>query len=528
MIHVPSIRVLCCLSCTLFVQAVVAQTVFIHTDDPWHEDHLNELTNVRYSGNNPIRIAYNQRFTTGTARVAYGEHNGLFKAVDAAKRQRQLDVYVGGLKDLNQVKLSGHLQYQNRQETDRRWNSSFYLMPDNPFVLGDSVWSEPSSEVFRMSAELAWQCSKRWLLGAGVGLMMGSSSDQDDPRPKTLSSSFPVLLGAECQLNAAWHLGVSVRMEMVRTNINYTVVNPLNNHRFFLMKGLGEYFRRSTAGNPGYQRKYDGQTAQVGTQLIYTPTASRWSGFTEIAFSHGYENAVDGGEAYVFKGGDYQFSSLKGQARLILHSGRSTTHQLLVHARWHQGDGYWYDQKAVTDIEHGNRTDYKVLGKARVHQDYRLSTDLGYRLDMPFFVEGKIGTTQTWIKHASDLGTQKQAWMLAFMQATVGTSVQWRHYTLNTSVHGGCYLPLSERQFASASEETGNITDRYVAPQFEYLSAKRVRMGGMLDVQRTLKRMNVGLNITVDAWLHADDAAFARALRHTSRVGISTGLYMQF
>lgn len=118
--------------------------------------------------------------------------------------------------------------------------------------------------------------------------------------------------------------------------------------------------------------------------------------------------------------------------------------------------------------------------------------------------------------------------MLAFMQATVGTSVQWRHYTFNTSVHGGYYLPLSERQFASASEETGNITDRYVAPQFEYLSAKRVRMGGMLDVQRTLKRMNVGLNIKMDAWLHADDAAFARALRHTSRVGISTGLYMQF
>ncbi|MFR5270613.1 MAG: DUF6850 family outer membrane beta-barrel protein [Hoylesella buccalis] len=101
------------------------------------------------------------------------EHKGSFKAVDAAKRQRQLDVYVGGLKDLNQVKLSGHLQYQNRQETARRWNSSFYLMPDNPFILGDSVWSEPSSEVFRMSAELAWQCSKKWLLGAGVGLMMG-------------------------------------------------------------------------------------------------------------------------------------------------------------------------------------------------------------------------------------------------------------------------------------------------------------------------------------------------------------------
>ena len=135
-------------------------------------------------------------------------------------------------------------------------------MPDNPFVLGDSVGSKPSSEVFRMNAELVWQCSKRWLLGAGVGLMMGSSSDQDDPRPKTLSSSFPVLLGAECQLNAVWHLGVSVGMETARTNINYTVVNPLNNHRFFLMKGLGEYFRRSTAGNPCYQRKYDGQTAR--------------------------------------------------------------------------------------------------------------------------------------------------------------------------------------------------------------------------------------------------------------------------
>ena len=37
-----------------------------------------------------------------------------------------------------------------------------------------------------------------------------------------------------------------------------------------------------------------------------------------------------------------------------------------------------------------------------------------------------------------------------------------------------------------ASEETGNITDRYVAPQFEYLSARRVRMGGMLDVQLSL------------------------------------------
>ena len=94
--------------------------------------------------------------------------------------------------------------------------------------------------------------------------------------------------------------GATAGISFYNSDIAYTLVNPLNSHRYFLMKGMGDYYRISSNDVSGYQRAYKGLNYTGALQLVWEPEHKKYGNFTEVRYTHVSEEATDGGSSYKF------------------------------------------------------------------------------------------------------------------------------------------------------------------------------------------------------------------------------------
>ena len=284
----------------------------------WNESSANVSDNIRYTSLNPSRISFNSYKNKGVAKLDYTIGRGSYRPVDEGRLSNHLKFYMGGIKNLGKVDVSGFISYRNLQEKDKKWNSTLFLNPDNPFVLCDSVASDATTESFEMGMTASYAWNESWKGGISIGLTLGSLSDQTDPRPKTNTTVLPIYVGAEHRLSSQWALGATAGISFYNSDIAYTLVNPLNSHRYFLMKGMGDYYRISSNDVSGYQRAYKGLNYTGALQLVWEPEHKKYGNFTEVRYTHVSEEATDGGSSYKFYGGDYTSDEWMLQNRFLL------------------------------------------------------------------------------------------------------------------------------------------------------------------------------------------------------------------
>mgnify|MGYP004505777837 FL=1 len=514
-----------------------AQTEFANATNLWHEGAVNELFNIRYHSINPTRLTYNQVQTTGEALIGYDLTRGNFHDAGTSGHANNINVYLGGLKHFDRVDVSGFLHYINTNYKNQEWNSTLFLNPNNPFVLADSVASDGNTESFAMGAALSYRFTPKIKGGLGAGLTVGSMSDQTDPRPKTNTSRFNITAGSDAVLSTAWTLGLAARVELFSSNLSYTVVNPLNNHRYFLMKGMGDYFRRSSGDESGYRRDYKGTTFSGELSATFKPSDSPFQNLVLMSGSAGSEKATDGGSAYTFKGGDYHFYSVAIKDRLMFSYNEHVLHNIIIGAEMSNGNSDWYDQKKITDTEHGNISYYKVLNKTRVHKQGDMAVTAEYRFDRltngqrDFYASLFAVLANTTIKHYNDNGLQKQQWTNLALDLTAGKRFALGKGILNTQLTAGYVMPMKDREFATGTNVSGtdDITGVYVTRRFEYASAKRLRIGGSVDYNFLVaKAVRLGLFGKVLSTLYKDDAQYCASLKSTSLTHGELGVYMNF
>ena len=92
-------------------------------------------------------------------------------------------------------------------------------------------------------------------------------------------------------------------------------------------------------------------------------------------------------------------------------------------------------------------------------------------------------------------------------------------------------MPMKDRLFATGTNVSGrdDITGVYVTRQFEYASAKRVRLGGSADYNFPVaKAVRLGLFGKIHSTLYEDDAQYCTALKSTSFTRGEFGVYANF
>lgn len=498
----------------------------------WNESATNEVRNIRYNSPNPVRLNYNAVQTYGAGMVDYAIGRGSFHAPDRSGKVNNLGVYVGGLKHIGAVDLSGYIRYTNRQNRDQRWNSTLGLRADNPLTVGDSVKSHQTIEQFDMNAAAAWTITPSWRAGLSIGLTTGSLSDQTDPRPETKTSILPITAGAEYRLNDYVALGLSGGVQILRSDLSHTIVEPLNNYQYFLMKGNGDYYRRSSADVGGYDREYKGTTWSGGLQMAWTPTKDL-SNFLQVEYKGGHENATDEGNLR-FKGGDYHFSELNVSDRLSIRGGGRLLHNAIVAFGYDHGDIDWYDQRKEVDTEHGNRTYYSVLSKYKMHKNRTLKLQAEYRLDFlraekqDAYVDARVGLHNFNNKQLlSNVAVQKAN--IIDMRLAAGKLFRIKKVELGTMLYAGLSTTSGDDFADGSSYGNENIAAAYSLPAYQYAIAKRVAVGGQIDAQMPVTgKITAGFFTRVDSDICAEDGSYWDGYKSTSFTQVDCGIYLKF
>ena len=158
--------------------------------DRLNYETLNFLSNPWSGTNNPVSLSFNQVQTLAQTTLRAHYERGGYHPVDGGAMQNDYSLDISGLKRIGNFSLSGNIKYSNIKDYSRRWNSTLYLTPLNPFVFGDSIRSDMTTEQFDLHAAAAYRFSDRVQAGLRLRYLTGSLSDQTDPRPKNNAMHF--------------------------------------------------------------------------------------------------------------------------------------------------------------------------------------------------------------------------------------------------------------------------------------------------------------------------------------------------
>ena len=506
----------------------------------WNEDFLNQPSNLRYGSSNPTRIVYNSVRDFAVATVDYSLTRGDFHAIDASGRAHCLGAYVGGLRHIAGFDIGGHLSYRNRQDNDQRWNSTLWLMADNPFIICDSVSGDATTEEYELAATAAYAFSDKWHAAIEIGLRTGSRADQTDPRPRSATSILPITVGADYRLADSWTIGIAAGVKFYSQTIEHTdgaSAAAKLAHRFFLMKGMGDYAKRSSGDESGYKRDYEGTGYSAAATVLWQPADGSWANFIEASIASDRQDANDGGISYSFHGGDYQETVATVNDRLQWSPATTVRHNLTVSASLHSGKGTWYDQKRQADLEHGGVNYYEVLNKSINHKSQRLNAALGYQLDLlrqdgrrDLSVKAEAAMRSVTRKQLLGDATPKQEIQMLSLQLQAGKTLYINKVALLAQLGGGYQTP-QKQTYASGSVYTDedNIDAVYTRRIFEYESAKSWHIGTLVDASMPVSdKLSAGVYAKCRYQRYSGNSEYWQGYDGTHLTTADFGAYIKF
>lgn len=455
-------------------------------------DHgtLNYLYNIWSGTENPVSLSFNKVRTFAEADLVSHFERGAYHSVSEGSKQNNYSLDISGLKQIGRFSLSGNIKYSNIKDFSRCWNSTLYLSPFDPFVIGDSVKSDITTEQFDLHAGAAYRFSDDIIAALKLRYLTGSLSDQTDPRPKTDAMHFIINPGFYWKMSDSHVLGATAGFNIYRSSITHSVINNYISNIYFLMRGMGDSQIFTTNDVLGYPRDYKGLRFRGNLEWEWkiSPAAAN---ILELGGSTNSEKATDGGSAYTYKGGDYSATDLTFYDRFSLSPGDRYHHNISLRGSYTSDKGYWYYQKRMTDPDHSNRTYFEILGKNKVHKSTTFSPSLLYRIDVLRAAAEPDWSAQAGLSilyrdetHYEET-VSEQKYTLATVSAEGTKYFRLKALRLSATV-GGAYRfsDLSDPTFASVR---GKLLKEYTAPAFEYATANTTTVTARLKLDIPLR-----------------------------------------
>ena len=521
---------------TVLVTLALAATVAAQAQT-WNEGYANQPANLRYGSLNPTRIAYNTVHDYAVADLDYSLSRGDFHAIDQSGNAHALAAYIGGLRQIGRFDVAGHLSYQNHQDNDQSWNSTLWNNPYNPFILCDSIPGDATTEAYDLGATAAYTFSDRVKAALAVNLRTGSRSDQADPRPRSVTTQLPITAGVDYRLTNDWSVGLAASIHLFSSLIEYTSVNStLHSHRYFLMKGMGDYAKRSSGDESGYSRDYKGTDYRAALSAVWQPAGGHWRNLIEASVALNSEEATDGGASYQFRSGDYAETVLAVTDRLQWQPNANTLHNLTLTAALADGKATWCDQKRELDLELGSAVLYRVLSESTIQKNQRLAASVGYQLDLlchgrrDVTVDASASLHSLSRKQYLGTSTPEQKIQYVDLQAQVAKTLYINKVSLLLQVGGDYRLP-GTKQYAHGSAYTGDddIERAYTRHVFEYESAGRFSLHAMADASLPVSpALTAGLYAKGRYEAYTDNEEYWTGYDGTRLTTVNVGLYLKF
>lgn len=433
------------------------------------------LNNVAYGNINPTFIKDLPIDAFATLEVSYGagmgtilkSGNGAFHQLDKSGKTNDLLVGVYGVRKLSDVSFEGGMTYRNGKEAQRKWNATLYQSDRNPFILADSIFSDYSTEEFTLDGRFSWEPIELLRFGVNADYLVGTVSDEQDPRMETKGMRFTINPGIDFKVSKFVKIGATGGIRLFNENVKYSTVEVGNSSSFFVMSGMGTCMDR---GGTSYQREVKGM-GYFGDIQVYWQRPG-YGNFVDFGYSSESENAVDGGTSERFLGGKYSNTKMYATERFTFTKGKFV-HNFELGASMENIKGIWYNQKSEPVPGKTGHYEWVVKNEEVKHKENRMSGNFAYRFD----VLGRNGQP-SWTTGVnadfvnSDIKNYPNMYYQKYMNVKAGAFVkktfQIKKSILSLSVGGDYKMNLSNSIDMLPIER---LRDKYTYPMFDYITA---------------------------------------------------------
>ncbi len=464
-------------------------------------DELNRIYNPLGLASTPISLAYNKVRDVAVTDFGYILEDGDYKAINAGDGINTFSVEVDGLMSLGKLSVDGGIRYNNTYEKNQAWGSELYLSEHNPYVLGNQNAGDRRLEEFDLYAGMSYDLES-WTLGLRIDYITGAMSDRFDPRAETNAMRFEVEPGALWKVNKNFSIGISGVVGQYNSQTSHTIVNNLLSYNYYLMKGCGNYDKRTSGEFPSYPREYNGSRYQGAIQLLSGDNDSDFSNMTELLFESKKEVALDGSGNLVYRGGDFHSNTFSLKNHTIWRKTNKVNHSLLFDANMSLNRGMWYDQKRVVDTEHGNVNSYEILQYYQLNTSNIIDVKMAYSID--FMNKELIPNYSLMLSGAYASNSFRQNDGVQFVES-------YDHYKISLEakkhwMFGGSCLSLvigGDMRMNLTNPvmdvKDGELNEIYSNPRFAYLSSENVGMKAKVcysaPISSKYQKLRVGAEI---------------------------------
>ena len=433
------------------------------------------LNNVAYGNINPTFIKDLPIDAFATLEVSYGagmgtitkSGNGAFHQLDKSGKTNDLMVSVYGVRKLSDVSFEGGMTYRNGKEAERKWNATLYQSDRNPFILADSLDSDYSTEEFTLDGRFSWEPIELLRFGVNADYLVGTRSDEQDPRMETKGMRFTINPGIDFKVSKFVKIGATGGIRLFSENSKYSTVEVGKNASFFVMSGMGTCM---DMGGTSYQREVKGMGYFADLQVFWQ--RPEYGNLLNIGFEKEYEKATDGGSSYQFLGGQYNNMKISASERFSFTKGKFV-HNFTLAAAMEDIKGTWFYQRNEVDPKTGSSQWVVMDQDDTKHLEKRMSGDFEYRLDV-LAKNGQpswtTGVNADFVN--SDMKNNPSKYYQKYMNVKAGAFVkktfQIKKSILSLSVGGDYKMNLSNSIYMAQAER---LRDKYTYPMFDYITA---------------------------------------------------------
>lgn len=446
--------------------------------DIQHVPHVFDFlkrSNTWLHSSNPAGMTFAEMHNMGTFHFQHDYKDGGFRRPQEAAIINQFGFATERFQRLNEMRFRGNFSFHTVAEHNRNWGVLMDPFYGSPYIFTDERGGDWSKQFYHLGAGMSTgKLFDLFFAGVDIDYNVKTGARQADPRPLTNTYRMVVRPGVIFPVTQNMNLGVSGFYSNRNEEVSITVTNFDFQHRWFKMRGVGEY---RTGFMTGFFRAYNGSTAGGGLQLEYDISGMQ---FIAEANYHLFNEEVTDGSSVLQHGGQFDESSINGF--LSLRMGRENCIHLA---------------RAFFDIREGRGTEHSQNYDVNVERWVTFATTLRYLGDRysagvgyDYFRTNETQSDYSWmggflanIEHA-DLRflvpSSSQMHTFAQIGAHGRLNLPMGNNTLHVAANAGYRLPLDDelRIHRELIDDGRTVIAYNVAmPDHEYMISEHLSAG---------------------------------------------------
>jgi hypothetical protein len=260
-----------------------------------------KLVNTWLHTSNPAGLSLARMMDLGESHFSFFNNHGDYYRPQEAQKTNRGGFFSQRYQRLKSLHFKGDFSFQTIQERSRRWGDVLDPYRGTPYVFADAEGGDWAKQSYSLGVTASTEkLLNLFYAGLSLNYELNTSARQNDPRPLNNTNLIEVRPGFIFPLGQKSHVGMSGFLSNRNEEISITVVNMDVQHRWYKLRGVGEY---RTGFMQGFFRAYTGDG--LGGGLSYEYKLSGGSILAEVNYTRFQEEVTDG-TSTVQHGGEYR------------------------------------------------------------------------------------------------------------------------------------------------------------------------------------------------------------------------------